>query len=81
MLAGGDSSDEDSDMIGPSVTEMSKKEPSLLVRDDTIRKDAPVREWDKEKKGIDTVKCLIYLTVRVKHNTMAQYLIMILVNG
>jgi len=29
-----------------------KKEPELIVRDDSWRKNAPVREWDKHKTPI-----------------------------
>ena len=44
---------EDEDFIGPSLSEAAKKqEPELLTRDETLRKDAPVREWDKGKKGM-----------------------------
>ncbi len=50
-----ENSDEDEDFIGPAVSEavQSQKpvEPELLTRDETLRRNAPVREWDKGKKG------------------------------
>ena len=50
--------EEDFDQIGPRVAEKSeekeeKKDPEPLVRDDSWRQDAPVREWDMGKKGED----------------------------
>ena len=44
------SSDSDEDeLIGPKLSEA--KEPEPLTRDENLKKDAPVREWDKGKKG------------------------------
>ena len=41
-------------MIGPQLGEKYKGEgresPELLTRDESLRKDAPIREWDKDKK-------------------------------
>ena len=43
---------EDEGFIGPSQSEAAKKQkPELLTRDETLRRDGPVREWDKGKKG------------------------------
>ena len=51
-----DSSDED-DLFGTKLSDSQKtKEPEVLARDDTWRKEAPVREWDKDKKPEPPVK-------------------------
>lgn len=55
-ILGKEDSDED---IGPKLTEQATEkveetttEPKLLERDETWRKTAPVREWDKGKESM-----------------------------
>ena len=43
-------------MIGPQLGEKFKgnsreSSPELLTRDESLRKDAPIRDWDKDKKN------------------------------
>ncbi len=59
LLTSGETRDsddeEDDDFIGPAVSEAAPAqrpaEPEMLKRDETLRLNAPVREWDKGKKG------------------------------
>ena len=53
-----DDSDRDSveeEVFGPRLNEKDK-EIKPLTRDESWRKDAPLREWDKEKEGQFTEK-------------------------
>ena len=40
--------DSEEESIGPKLAEQA--EPELLVRDDSWRKDAPIRDWDRGKE-------------------------------
>ena len=45
------SSSDEEHMIGPKMSEKRDASPELLTRDETLRDDAPMREWDKGKKN------------------------------
>ena len=43
--------DNDEDLVGPKLSEKEESESELLTRDDSWRKEAPIRDWDKGKQG------------------------------